>query len=82
MPLPSPGIAADDADGAQPTATKKAVFFHGLKKVLRAGRSKAAARTWTTNEVYDGRNEALITTDKNADEPFHGAGGTGFDKSP
>lgn len=82
MPLPSPGIAADDANGAQPTATKKAVFFHGLKKVLRTGRRESAARTWATNEMNDGRNETLITTDKNADEPFHNAGGTGFERSP
>lgn len=82
MPLPTPGIAADNADDTQPTTTKKAVFFHGLKKVLRTGRSEPAARTWATNKVNDGRNEALITTDKNADEPFHNAGGTGFKRSP
>jgi hypothetical protein len=64
VPLTSPRLAAENAANAEPRASKNAVSFHGLKKVLRTGRSEAAARTWAANEMNDGRDETLITTNE------------------
>lgn len=82
MAGPAPRIAAEDAPSAHGTAFEKAVSFHGLEKILRACRSETAARAGATNGMNDGRNDALITTDEDADEPFHGADGAGFNNRP
>lgn len=82
MTLPAPRIAAQNTPSAESAALEKAVFFHSLEEVFRAGRRKPAARAWAANEVNDWGNDALITTDEDADEPFHGAEGAGFKKSP
>lgn len=77
MTVPAPRIAAQDAPGAQPATFEKAMGFHSLEKILRACRSEPAARTRTADGMNDRRNDALIATDENADEPFHGEGGNG-----
>jgi hypothetical protein len=82
VPLTSPRLAAENAANAEPRASKNAVSFHGLKKVLRTGRSEAAARTWAANEMNDGRDETLITTNEKTDDQLHGAEAAGFKSSP
>lgn len=82
MPVAAPGIAANDAHGPQPASFENAVFFHGLQEVFRTGRCETTARTWATDKMKNRGNGALVTTDEDADEPFHGVGGAGFKSSP
>lgn len=82
MALAAPGIAAENAVSAEPAAFKKAVPLHRLKKILRACRSEPATTAGSAKGVKNWRNKALVTTDEDADEPFHGVGGAGFKKRP
>ena len=54
MALSAPGVATHDAPSAESAAFEKAVLFHCLKKVFRAGRRESAARAWATNEMKNG----------------------------
>ncbi len=82
MTLTTPGLAAEDAERSEPCTTKKAVFFHGLKKIFRTSRSETTARTWATDEMNDRRDETLITTNEYAYNQSHGTEIVGFEKSP
>lgn len=82
MTLTTPGLAAENAECAEPCTSNKAVLFHGLKKVLRACRSESTTRSWAADGMKNWRNETLITTNEDADDQSHGAEAAGFKKSP
>lgn len=75
-------MAAENASRAEPGTAKYAVFFHGLKEVLRAGRREAAARTRTTDTMKDRGNKTLVTTNEKTNEQLHGTAAAGFKNSP
>lgn len=67
-----PRIAAADAFDAHPASAEDAVGFHGFEKILGARRREAAATGGSAQRVDDRRDESLVKTDGDADEPFHG----------
>jgi hypothetical protein len=75
-------MAAENASRAEPGTAKEAVFFHGLKEVLRACRREAAARTRTADTMKDRGDKTLVTTNKKTNEQLHGTAAAGFKKSP
>lgn len=69
--MTTPGLAAENAERAEPGTSKKAVFFHSLEKILRACRSEAAARSGSADKMQGRRDEALVATDEKADDQLH-----------
>ena len=80
--LPSPGMAAEDAENSKPGSWKNTMFFNRLQEVFGTGRREPAARPRAADEMQNRGDEALITTDEKTDDLLHGAEAAGFKSSP
>ena len=75
MPVPTPRMAASHPAQTHPGATQHAMSLDSLQKVSGTGRRVAAAGTRTSNRMNHGRDELLIKTNQDSDNPFHDTSG-------
>ena len=68
----APRMAAADALETQPASAQTTMGFHSLQEVLGASGGETATRAGPAHKVEDGREEKLIATDEDANQPFHG----------
>lgn len=67
----APWLTAGDTANAKPAAFEKTVLFDGLQKIFRTGRPKAAACSWSPDEVYDRGEKSLVEANEKSDHRLH-----------
>ncbi len=63
----TPRMTAENSTNTEPRPSQRAVNFHGLEEIVRAGRGEAAAGGRSGSHFEHGIENALVNADRDAD---------------